>query len=267
MTTNSFLRGLGLNEKEAEIYVYLAKNGPQKAPSVARSLRIHKMQVYRYLDAMQEKGVVSLTFTTPKRFVASSIDKLVKNRVRSLQEELLNIENNTDKILNYSGFSFPAQVQLSTFSIVQGREKVEGLVSALRSRVVKEMCVVTRWEDLSKFIMATSNDYSRKAKPEFSSRYIIQVNTKNSVISAAPLLRILNASGCRSHMIAADNKLPSLAIADDKEAVLVLEEPVNSVLWTDNPSIMCAMKGYFEKLWTDTIEMPPGLQEGRVITQ
>jgi sugar-specific transcriptional regulator TrmB len=262
MTTNTFLRDLGLNEKEIEIYAYLAKNGTRKALSIATSLRMHKMEVYRSLDAMQKKGIVTLTFETPKRFAAIPIEKLVNIRILSLKEKLFNIDKSTERILNYSGFSFPTQDQLSTFSIIQGKENIEGLVSEVLNKATKEICVVTRGEYLGKLIMATTNEYSRRANPKFSSRYIIQVSTKDSRESTAPFLKTLSTTRCQLHKTAANNeKLFGLAIADDKEAVLFVEESAMTVLWTDNASITYVFKGFFEKLWTDTVEILPSVQQ------
>jgi sugar-specific transcriptional regulator TrmB len=264
MTTDNFLRDLGLNEKEVEIYSYLAKNGPQKALTVASSLRMHKMQVYRYLDAMNKKGVVSLTFEVPKRFAASPIDKLLKIRIRSLNDKLSNLKKSTDNILSYSGFSFSTQDKLSTFSILQGEEKVEGLVGELISRATEEICVVNRGEYLGKLIKAATNDHSYRPKAEFSSRYIIQGSEKDSAAkSIDPFIKTLFATGCQLHEMTGDNgKLLGLAISDDKEAVLVVEESPITVLWTNNVSVICAIKGFFEKLWTETVEVLPELQSG-----
>ena len=259
LTIDTFLRDLGLNEKETEIYMYLAKKGPQKALSIAKSLRTHKMQVYRYLEAMQKKEVVSLTFETPKRFVAVPIEKLVKTRMLSLKEKLLNTEKSSEKILNYSGFSFPTQDQLSTFSIVQGKEKAQKLISDLINKAAEEICVVAGDEELGKLVIVKDKDESGRAKTKLS-RYIIKVSTKDRANLHVPFLKNFAAADSQLHITVAEDTFPSLAVADDKEAVLVVEESSTTVLWTDNPLIVCVVKGFFEKLWIDTGDMLPNRQ-------
>jgi len=53
------LVGLGLSRVEAEVYVYIAKKGPQKAVSIAHALSINKSTVYDNLKNLQTKELVT----------------------------------------------------------------------------------------------------------------------------------------------------------------------------------------------------------------
>lgn len=53
-----FLNGLGLGTAEAQIYMYLAVNGPQSALSLSRSLKIGRTRVYRIMDTLKQTGLV-----------------------------------------------------------------------------------------------------------------------------------------------------------------------------------------------------------------
>lgn len=51
--------GLGLSRVDAEIYVYLAKKGPNKVVTLARDMNISKHKIYTSLRTLQTKGLVS----------------------------------------------------------------------------------------------------------------------------------------------------------------------------------------------------------------
>jgi sugar-specific transcriptional regulator TrmB len=52
------LRNFGLTEKEAEVYIFLAKRGALKSGQISKQLKKNKGQVYRILSRLKEKGVV-----------------------------------------------------------------------------------------------------------------------------------------------------------------------------------------------------------------
>ncbi len=71
------LESLGLKHLDAEVYVYLAQNDPQKAIDIAEALETHKRQLYRTLRNLQRKGIVSASQDRPALFSAVSFDKVL----------------------------------------------------------------------------------------------------------------------------------------------------------------------------------------------
>ncbi|MGA3198607.1 MAG: helix-turn-helix domain-containing protein [Halobacteriota archaeon] len=50
------LIGFGLNEKEAQLYLYLLKYGPKTPSPLAKSLKTYREDVHRTLNSLIEKG-------------------------------------------------------------------------------------------------------------------------------------------------------------------------------------------------------------------
>ena len=71
------LVGLGLKEVEAEVYVFLAKNGPYEAIDIATSLKLSRQQLYRCLKNLQIKNVVTASTERPFRFSAVIFEKVL----------------------------------------------------------------------------------------------------------------------------------------------------------------------------------------------
>lgn len=55
----SVLTSLGLSRSEAEVYIYTANRGPQKAEDLAKSLNFCKSTVYFCLKNLKNKQIVS----------------------------------------------------------------------------------------------------------------------------------------------------------------------------------------------------------------
>jgi sugar-specific transcriptional regulator TrmB len=94
------LVGLGLSEMEAEVYVFLAKTGPQKATSIAAALKMYEQQLSRSLKSLREKGIVNATLEHPSQFSAIPFDKALDLLVKAHLEETQSIEQNKEEILS-----------------------------------------------------------------------------------------------------------------------------------------------------------------------
>ena len=80
MTQEWMLRtlvNLGFKQQDAEVYVFLALNGSQKAKDIAEALKTNKRQVYRTLEKLQNREIVNATPNLVAQFSAVSFDKVL----------------------------------------------------------------------------------------------------------------------------------------------------------------------------------------------
>ena len=68
---------LGLTEADAQVYVYLALNGPQKAKQITQKMNLYKEQLYRSLKKLQKKDIVESTDPHPAVYSAIPFDKVL----------------------------------------------------------------------------------------------------------------------------------------------------------------------------------------------
>jgi sugar-specific transcriptional regulator TrmB len=94
------LENLGLKHLDAQIYIYLAQNDPQKAKAIAEALETYKRQLYRSLKRLQRKGMISTSQERPARFSAISFDKVLDQFIKANREEAQRIEENKEQILS-----------------------------------------------------------------------------------------------------------------------------------------------------------------------
>ena len=91
--------GLGLSETDAQVYVYLALNGPLKAKEITKQLGLYKEQLYRSLKNLKDKDIVKASVDFPAVFSAVSFEEVLDllteikkeqaQALRDVKEELL----------------------------------------------------------------------------------------------------------------------------------------------------------------------------------
>lgn len=91
---------LGLSENEAKVYVFLAREGPQKGRNIAEALKLYKQQLYRSLKNLQSKEIVSTIIKRPSQFSAIPFDKALDLLVKAHLKEACDIEQDKEEILS-----------------------------------------------------------------------------------------------------------------------------------------------------------------------
>ncbi len=72
------LEEFGLSRADAEVYVYLAKQGPKKGGALANDLQVAKQQLYPILKNLKNKGVVTVSLERPALFSAVAFEKVIE---------------------------------------------------------------------------------------------------------------------------------------------------------------------------------------------
>ena len=83
---------------DAEVYVYLAKKGPQKGLNVADSLKIRKQQLYSILKNLQTKGLVTASPKRPALFSAVLFEKALELLVEANMEQAKAIKETKEEL-------------------------------------------------------------------------------------------------------------------------------------------------------------------------
>ncbi len=79
--------GLGLSETDAEVYILLAKKGPQFVRELSEALDIERHKLHLSLKNLQQKNLVKVTQKKSPLFYAVSFDKAIDLLAKSRTEE------------------------------------------------------------------------------------------------------------------------------------------------------------------------------------
>jgi sugar-specific transcriptional regulator TrmB len=88
------LVNLGFTERDAQVYVFLAAEGPQKARDISEALRIFKPQLYRTLKNLQNKNLVNASPEYPARFSAVLFERVLDLRIKAKMDQQQAIARN-----------------------------------------------------------------------------------------------------------------------------------------------------------------------------
>ncbi len=94
------LVNLGLREIDSEIYLFLAKEGPQKGRAIGDSLNLYKQNLYRSLKRLQERGIVSSTLERPASFSAVPFEKVLGFVIAVKKEQAIALQKRKDELLS-----------------------------------------------------------------------------------------------------------------------------------------------------------------------
>ncbi|MDA3814896.1 MAG: hypothetical protein PF549_00845 [Patescibacteria group bacterium] len=95
----SFLKSLGLSEKEKDVYLAGLKLGPTRAAMFSRKTGFTRQHTYDLLKSLEQKGLVSkMGEKYGQRFIIEN-PKNLKNLIERKKQKLERLDNNLDKLL------------------------------------------------------------------------------------------------------------------------------------------------------------------------
>jgi sugar-specific transcriptional regulator TrmB len=95
------LSKLGLTQREAEVYVYLATKGPQKAGNIAETLKLSKQYLCSTLKSLQNKRIINVTLKYSAQFNALPFETALDLLAEAQRKEAQHIEENKEEILSH----------------------------------------------------------------------------------------------------------------------------------------------------------------------
>ena len=112
MALQEKLRDFGLTKNESKIYVYLSKNGSQKAIEISQNENIPRTETYHLLSNLEAKGIVTPSVQKPTRFSAVTIEKaiesIIQNQLKRIEElknlkaDMIDLWKSFESISNYN---------------------------------------------------------------------------------------------------------------------------------------------------------------------
>ena len=93
------LEKIGLSKPEIRIYLVLLRLGQSTTSSIVKEAKVPSSKVYEFLDRLIQKGLVSYVIKSNKKHFRASDPKLLKEILNERQQELLDQENEVNRLL------------------------------------------------------------------------------------------------------------------------------------------------------------------------
>jgi len=81
------IMSMDLSETDAQVYVFLALNGPHRAREISRRMNLYKAQLYRSLRNLQDKDIALATADSPAVFSVIPFERLLDMLVKIRKEQ------------------------------------------------------------------------------------------------------------------------------------------------------------------------------------
>jgi sugar-specific transcriptional regulator TrmB len=94
------LVSLGISKSDAEVYIYLAKEGPKKASELANALEISRQKLYLNLKKLIEKQIVTTSDEKPLIFSAIVFEEAIDLLVQIKKEQSAAILETKEELIS-----------------------------------------------------------------------------------------------------------------------------------------------------------------------
>jgi sugar-specific transcriptional regulator TrmB/tetratricopeptide (TPR) repeat protein len=262
----STLIELGLSRLDSQVYLYLAKKGPQKGNAIVKGLNAQKYQIYRALKNLESKGIVNATLERPAKFSAVPFETVVDMFINAKMQEVQHIQKNKEEILaEWQSISIAEYGdQTAKFNVIQGRNniysKILQMMQATSAQLSATLTVVelARAEEFDLFESAQTHPLKQKVQFYF----LTQLSKSNVSLIKKVLSELTNGQ------ISFEGRTPEIGLDSfprmfirDKEEALFFTTPKTSqtslnqeetCLWTNSKSLVDAFQNVFNEFWRNS---------------
>ncbi len=240
----------GLPERESRIFLHLTRNGPSGAGDVAPALDIPRMEAYRLLKKMLDKGLVSSTLGKPVKYHAESLEALTSllmseqgQYLKRMQGARPELEEAWKRVA-----SAPGSFEENRFRIIQGREQIYAAISKMVSGASTSVEAMMTRNDLAQAdLVGLSDEFARATKRGA----IVRLSTFIDAMTLVPARTLAETvevkhseEAAKSRLVLADGTQTLVSIVLDDSQGMKNERDV--AIWTDSKDYAGTMGNLFQ---------------------
>ncbi len=144
---------LDFDELESKIYLTLLGTGPITASALAKDLNVDRARMYRCIDKLVDRNIISTTLSSPKLCIAIEPENALKLALERKESEIIKIKKSGDAIVEkITSIRYcPNQgITIPTLGIIQGRANIYSDIAQMIENCFETVFIATTLEDISK---------------------------------------------------------------------------------------------------------------------
>lgn len=248
------LETLGLDRDEAEVYVRLLQSGPSKVGTLAEVVDVSRSTLYRLLDDLADRGVVTKSLERPTIYEAEPPEELFDTALHSIERRRTEVEEARDALLDgltaISGE--PLEREVHHWHLLEGQAKIRENVGRLI-------------EGATSAVWAVSNQGSRT--PAFGTDAFAQflqgrtgegVSVRGLLDPKSVPAQLPEGKEVEVRRLDTEGNVHFLVVDRTTVVAWLHSEPGNQVsrddvaIWTDAPGLVEGHRMLFERLWDES---------------
>jgi sugar-specific transcriptional regulator TrmB len=218
---------LDLDELESRIYLNLLRTGPITASALAKNLDVDRAGMYRTVEKMVGKNVITCTLSSPKLLTPLEPKNILNAVLEKKEEKIKKIKESgktlVDKINN--NITINQGPNIPTLKIIQGRENIYTEIAQIIENCTDTVFIVTTIDDLSQMANSIISEKIKICQSNGGRVFVLVGKNDGQSTSLNKIFRATEIRFC---------KLPSLGrIAVHKDARMVMSDsikPSNSTI-------------------------------------
>ena len=138
---------LDLDELEVKIYLNLLRTGPITASALAKELDVDRARMYRTVDKLVSRNIISTTLSSPKLCIAVDPHDALKIALGRKEDEINKIKKSGEAIIDKINNEITTN-QISTvptFRVVQGRQNIYADIAQVIENATGIVYITTTW--------------------------------------------------------------------------------------------------------------------------
>lgn len=269
------LSSIGVSEKEALIYLHLAKMGPAKAGDISRKLRMNRVQVYRTLKSLQNKDMIESTLSYPVSFVAVPLEKILDRMISAREDETAHLRNSKADMVSMVDWhqARRRESDLDKFTVLEGRTQIYSKIARMVRETKKKLSVVTSGQGVIQAYRFGLLDYGFDHKENVCIRFIASLPTDaNHLEAVRMLLQKAKKAALRFESRIGNDAVgyfPRFLIKDDEELILFLrmdkDESIENLketgFWTNSYPLIHGFSAFFDYMWQQSKDIRDVIKE------
>ncbi len=148
---------LDLDDLEVKVYLNLLRAGPITASALAKELGIDRARMYRIVNKLLSRNIISTTLSSPKLCIAVDPHDALKIALEKKEDEVNKIKKSAKVIIDKINNEITTnQVnEVPTFRVVQGRENIYTDIAKLIENTTDVIYIVTTLDDVARMYHST----------------------------------------------------------------------------------------------------------------
>jgi len=148
---------LDLDDLEAKVYLNLLRVGPITASALAKDLNLDRARMYRTVEKLVSRNIISTTLSSPKLCVAVEPHEALKIALGKKEDEVNKIKKSGEAIIDKINNEITSNhvTTVPIFRVVQGRQNIYADISQLIENTTELVYIVTTLEDVSRMYHST----------------------------------------------------------------------------------------------------------------
>ena len=270
-TVKKVLKNSGLTNKEAEIYIFLAKHNALKATEIAKLLRKDRAQVFRILQKLQTKGFVDTTLDFPTQYTVVPFESVLESIVKAKREEVVFIEKAKEDLLDYMKRKRKSEPILEKFVVIKGNKRIYAKIKQIFNNTKHQLSAVATVSGLMRVDRFDIFDavFNHPLRSQIQYRFLTELPKQNPKVIEA----IIKKAPKTDFNFKVKNpnlglKLFPRMITRDNEEVLFFTTPEPAktgkdevCLWTNSKSLVQTFMAVFEDLWRNSTDLQAKISE------